>query len=202
MTEMTAMPNPIEIARADIMPLDEYVKVRAERRKAMMPVKRERRIDVGPHATFYFECYETMWHQIHEMLYIEKGGEEQIEDELTAYNPLIPKGKELVATIMFEIDDEVRRKNVLYKLAGIEETAFIDIDGDRVMSDPEHDVDRTSEDGKSSSVHFLHFPFTDEQIARFRTPGAKVMIGFSHENYQHLAVVSEAMVARLAADFA
>lgn len=91
---------------------------------------------------------------------------------------------------------------VLYKLAGIEETAFIDIDGDRVMSDPEHDIDRTSEDGKSSSVHFLHFPFTDDQIAKFKAPGAKVMIGFAHENYQHLAVVSDAMVARLGGDFA
>lgn len=199
---MTAMPNPSEITRADIMSIEDYAKERAERRKAMMPVKRERRIEVGPHATFYFESYDTMWHQIHEMLYIEKGGDEQIEDELTAYNPLIPKGKELVATVMFEIDDPIRRKNVLYKLAGIEETAFIDIDGERVMSDPEHDIDRTSEDGKSSSVHFLHFPFTDEQIAAFKKPGAKVMIGFSHENYQHLAVVSDAMIARLGGDFA
>ena len=196
------MPDPKEITRADIMPLADYAKVRAERRKAMMPVKRERRIEVGPHATFYFESYETMWHQVHEMLYIEKGGEEQVADELSAYNPLIPKGRELVATVMFEIDDPVRRKNVLYKLAGIEETAFIDIDGERVMSDPEHDIDRTSADGKSSSVHFLHFPFTDEQVEKFRAPGAKVMIGFSHENYQHLAVVSDAMRTRLAGDFA
>ena len=199
---MTAKPNPTEITRADIMPLDEYVKIRAQRRKDMMPVKRERRIEVGPHATFYFESFDTMWHQIHEMLYIEKGGEEQIEDELSAYNPLIPKGRELVATIMFEIDDEVRRKNVLYKLAGIEETAFIEIDGERVMSNPEHDVDRTSEDGKSSSVHFLHFPFTDDQVAKFKKPGAKIMVGFAHENYQHLAVMSDAMAQRLAGDFA
>ena len=201
-TDMTTMPHPTEITRGDIMPLEDYAKERPARRKAMMPVKRERRIEVGPYATFYFESYETMWHQVHEMLYIEKGGEEQIADELSAYNPLIPKGKELVATVMFEIDDPARRKSVLYRLAGIEETAFIDIDGERVMSDPEHDVDRTSEDGKSSSVHFLHFPFTDEQIARFRTPGAKVMVGFSHDNYHHLAVMPEAMRARLAADFA
>lgn len=198
---MTRMPKPTEITRADIMDVAEYAKTRAQRRKDMMPVKRERRIEVGPHATFYFESYETMWHQIHEMLYIEKGGEEQIADELYAYNPLIPKGKELVATVMFEIDDPVRRKNVLYKLAGIEETAFIEIDGEKVMSDPEHDVDRTSEDGKSSSVHFLHFPFTDAQIEKFKNPDARVLVGFNHENYQHMAVMSGAMQARLATDF-
>lgn len=196
------MPKPTEITRDDIMPLADYEKVRAERRKAMMPVKRERRIHVGPHATFYFENYDTMWHQIHEMLYIEKGGEEQVADELAAYNPLVPKGKELVATLMFEIDDPARRKNVLYKLGGIEETAFIDIEGDRVYAVPEHDVERTTEDGKTSSVHFLHFPFTDEQIEKFRKPGTKVMVGFDHENYRHLAVMPEEMRARLAEDFA
>src|SRR6185437_1915776 len=103
------MPEKRRITRADIMPLADYTRERAERRRRITEVKRKRRVAVGPFATFYFENYETMWQQIHEMLYIEKGGEEQIEDELRAYNPLIPQGNELVATVMFEIDDAVRR---------------------------------------------------------------------------------------------
>src|SRR5215472_2711504 len=92
------------ITRTDILPLDEYVKIRRERRGKITELKKRRRIEVGPFATFYFENFATMWQQIQEMLYIEKGGETQIADELAAYNALIPRGSELVATIMFEID--------------------------------------------------------------------------------------------------
>ena len=83
----------------------EYAAIRSEQRKRITEIKRHRRLEVGPFATFYFENYETMRHQVQEMLHIEKGGDAQIEDELAAYNPLIPQGKELVATVMFEIDD-------------------------------------------------------------------------------------------------
>ena len=103
--------NRREITRADILPLAEYGQKRGEYRNRVLALKRHRRAEVGPVATFYFECYDTMWQQIHEMLWIEKGGEAQIEDELRAYNPLIPKGQELVATVMFEIDDPMRRKH-------------------------------------------------------------------------------------------
>ena len=108
------------ITRADIIPLDEYTRTRRERRKAVTELKKKRRVEVGPFATFYFESYETMWHQIHEMLYIEKGGEQQISDELEAYNPLIPQGQELIATVMIEIEDPMRRARVLATLGGIE----------------------------------------------------------------------------------
>ena len=87
-----------EITRDDLMPMEDYAKGRADRRRAMSEIKRHRRLAVGPDATFYFECYDTMWHQVHEMLHIERGGVEQIKDELAAYNPLIPKGSELVAS--------------------------------------------------------------------------------------------------------
>lgn len=190
-----------EITRDDILPMERYGAERAERRKAVTAAKKNRRIEVGPFATFYFENYETMWHQVHEMLFIERGGEEQIADELAAYNPLIPNGRELVATIMFEIDDEVRRRTVLARLGGVEETVTITVDGETVRGVPEADVDRTSAAGKASSVQFIHFPFTAGQIAKFRTPGAQVIVGFGHENYAHMAVMPEAVRAALAEDF-
>ena len=144
------MANKHEITHGDILAPETYAAERKARRSQMVEVKRHRRMEVGPVCTFYFENYETMWHQIHEMLFIEKGGEEQIEDELRAYNPLIPKGNELVATVMFEIDDPIRRKAFLSRLGGVEETAFLEFAGHRVVGTPEADVDRTSADGKAS----------------------------------------------------
>lgn len=191
-----------EITRADIIPMAEYGEERAARRKALVAIKRNRRLPVGPYATFYFENYDTMWQQIHEMLFIEKGGEEQIADELSAYNPLIPKGAELVATVMFEIDDPLRRKTVLGRLGGVEDTVSIRFAGHTVKGRPEADVERSREDGKTSSVHFLHFDFTPDQIAAFRQPGTQVIVAITHENYGHLAIVPEAVREALAGDFA
>lgn len=197
----TAAKNRRQITRDDILSLAEYGNRRAEYRNRVLAVKRNRRVEVGPVATFYFECYETMWQQIHEMLWIEKGGEEQIEDELRAYNPLIPKGNELVATVMFEIDDPVRRKTFLSRLGGVEETAFLRFAGETVKGVPEADVDRTNAEGKASSVQFIHFPFTPEQIARFRQPGTEAVLGFSHPNYGHMSMLPEAVREALAKDF-
>ncbi len=112
-----------EITRDDILPMADYARERKGRRRALTEVKQHRRLEVGPVCSFYFENYETMWNQVHEMLFIEKGGEAQIADQLSAYNPLIPKGRELVATVMLEIDDPVRRGALLAKLGGVEETA-------------------------------------------------------------------------------
>lgn len=190
------------ITRADIMALEDYLPIRKDRRREMAVVKKARRMEVGPFCTFYFESYETMLHQVHEMLAIEKGGEAQIPDELEAYNPLVPQGKELTATVMFEIDDEVRRKNVLNRLGGVEEHMFVEIGGERIMSRAEEDADRTNEEGKASSVQFVHFDFSDAQIAAFKKPGTQVLVGVAHENYGHIAVMSEATRAALATDFA
>ena len=110
-----------EITSADLMDLPSYVAVRKAKRIEMSAIKKDRRVEVGPYATFYFESYATMLYQVHEMLAIEKGGDAQIPDELEAYNPLIPQGSELVATIMFEIDDPLRRATVLGGLGGVEE---------------------------------------------------------------------------------
>ena len=190
-----------EITAADLIPIAEYAKQRKERRTAMSALKRQRRVEVGPFATFYFECYETMWHQIHEMLYIEKGGAEQVPDELRAYNPLVPKGQELVATVMFEIDDPKRRAQVLARLGGVEETATLTFAGETVKGVPEADLDRTTAEGKASSVQFIHFPFTKAQIEKFRAPRTQIVLGFGHPNYGHMAVMPETVREALAKDF-
>lgn len=191
-----------EITRDDIWPMARYEKERRDLRKALVARKRDRRCEVGPVCTFYFESYETMWAQIHEMLYIEKGGEAQIADELAAYNPLVPKGDELCATVMFEIDEPIRRKAFLSRLGGVEETAFFEFAGHRVVGEPEADVERTDAAGKASSVQFLHFRFTPAQIEDFRRTDGRIILGFSHPAYAHMAVLSEAARAALAADFA
>ncbi len=191
-----------EITRADLLPMDQYAAERLARRTALVAVKKNRRVAVGPHATFFFESYATMWQQIHEMLHIEKGGEEQIADELRAYNPLIPKGRDLVATVMFEIDDPGLRDRVLRGLGGVEAHMVLQIAGQTIAGRPEGDIERTNAAGKTSSVHFLHFDVTDEQADAFRKPGAQVLLGIDHPNYGHLAVLPEAVRAELAGDFA
>jgi len=190
-----------ELTPADILPWAEYAKGRAEHRKRLTAIKRNRRVEVGLYVTFYFENFDTMWLQVQEMLHIEKGGAAQLADELAAYNPLVPKGKELVATFMIEIDDALRRARVLSQLGGVEETASIEVGGERVVGKAEQDQDRTTAEGKASSVQFVHFPFTEAQIAAFREPNTRVILGLSHPNYSHMAVLSEATRASLAEDF-
>ncbi|HEX2941169.1 MAG TPA: DUF3501 family protein [Rhodopila sp.] len=189
------------LTEADILPATEYAKSRADYRRKVSAKKRHRRVEVGPHITFYFECYETMWLQVQEMVYIEKGGAEQVPGELEAYNPLIPNGSELTATFMIEIDDPARRKRVLDGLGGIEETAFIRVGGETICGVPEADADRTSAEGKASSVQFVHFPFTVDQIAAFSSPNAEVILGLNHPNYRHMAVIGEDIRAELTTDF-
>src|SRR4051812_23582210 len=190
-----------QVTRDDILPDAEFSQVRKERRAALLPVKRLRRIELGPVCTVYFECFDTMLFQIQEMLLTERGGEAQIADELAAYNPLIPQGQELVATIMFEIDDPVRRAATLARLGGVEDQFFIQIGETRVAGVPEGDIERTREDGKTSSVHFLRFPVPPEQIALFRDPKTAILVGCDHESYSHLAGLTPATRAELARDF-
>ena len=175
-----------EIQKEDIMPLDVYIKNRKDLRKNIVEFKKNRRIALGPYATFYFESYETMLAQIQEMLYIEKGGDEQLKDELTAYNPLVPKGNELTATLMFEIDNPVSRAAFLGKVGGIEEKVFMEIDGEKIKAIPEKDVDRTSSEGKASSVQFIHFKFNDQQIEKFKSNSSKIILGINHNEYSHI----------------
>ena len=194
--------TPRKIEPSGIIPLAEYGPLRAERRKRMSEIKKDRRLEVGPFATFYFESYDTMLHQVQEMLFIEKGGAAQIPDELAAYNPLFPQGSELVATVMFEIDEPVRRARVLSGLGGIEHKAFIRVGDDTIRSIAEDDQERTREDGKASSVLFMRFAFTLGQIAAFRSGSGDVVVGFDHLNYGHMALMPAAARQALARDFA
>jgi hypothetical protein len=191
-----------QVTPDDLMPDAEFAKVRRERRAELLPIKRLRRVPLGPVCTVYFECYETMLFQIQEMLLTEKGGAEQVPDELAAYNPLIPQGSELVATIMFEMDDPVRREATLARLGGVEDAFFLQIGAEKVAGVPEGDVERTREDGKASSVHFVRFPLEPEHVAVFRDPGVSIMVGCRHEEYSHIAGLSPATRAELARDFA
>ena len=137
--------------------MERYGRERAERRKAHHPGQEiaPRRGRAARDVLFRELRHDVA--QVHEMLHIERGGEAQIADELRAYNPLIPQKGELVATLMFEIEDEVQRGRVLRQLTNIEETAYLDIGGEKIKARFETDVERTAADGKTSSVHFLRF---------------------------------------------
>ena len=189
-----------EISKEDIMPFDIYTKNRKELRKNIVEFKKNRRVALGPYATFYFESYETMLAQVQEMLYIEKGGDEQLKDELAAYNPLVPNGKELTATLMFEIDNPISRAAFLGKVGGIEEKVFMKVEGEKIKAVPEEDVDRTSAEGKASSVQFIHFKFTNDQIAKFKTT-SEIEVGIDHEHYSHTTKLADITIKSLSSDF-
>ena len=195
-------PHRREITRADLMPVADYAKIRREHRRKLVDLKQRRRVHIGPSITLYFENYDTMWAQVQEMLYIEGGGEAQVEGELSAYNPLIPQGAELVATMMIEIEDEGVRRRTLAQLGRVEDMVYLSFAGHTVKGVPEDDIDRTTPDGKTSSVHFLHFAFTPDQAAAFRTVGTQVVAGISHPNYGHMAALPDTSRAALAEDLA
>jgi len=189
------------IQKEDIMPLEIYTQKRKELRKKIVDFKKDRRIPLGPYATFYFESFETMLAQVQEMLYIEKGGDEQLKDELTAYNPLVPNGKELTATLMFEIDNPVSRAAFLGKVGGIEEMVYLKVGEELIKAVPEEDVDRTSAEGKASSVQFIHFKFTDDQVKKFKSNSSQIEIGINHKEYSHSTKLSENTIKSLSTDF-
>ena len=190
-----------QIKKEDLIPEDVYVKNRKQIRNDLIEFKKNRRIALGPYATFYFESFETMVAQVQEMLYIEKGGDEQLKDELIAYNPLVPNGKELVATLMFEIDNPLSRGAFLGKVGGIEEKIFIKIDNEEVKAIPENDVDRTSAEGKASSVQFIHFKFSEDQINKFKSGDTSIELGIDHKEYAHTAKLTEDNIKSLLTDF-
>ena len=189
------------ISKEDLLPAETYEKNRRQMRKQLVEFKKHRRVSLGPYATFYFECYETMLAQIQEMLHIEKGGDEQLKDELIAYNPLVPQGKELVSTLMFEIDNPVTREIFLGKMGGVEKKIFIKINEDLIYGKPEMDVDRTADNGKASSVQFIHFLFSDDQIKNFKNFENEILLGIDHKEYSHTTKLSKDIVEALSKDF-
>ena len=190
-----------QIEKKDLMSENVYAESRKQIRKDLVVFKKNRRIALGPYATFYFESFETMVAQIQEMLHIEKGGDEQLKDELIAYNPLVPNGKELTATLMFEIDNSLSRGAFLGKVGGIENKIFVKIDNEVVKAIPEDDVDRTSAEGKASSVQFIHFKLSDGQIAKFKLGNVNIELGIDHKEYSHTTKLTEDNIKSLSADF-
>ena len=190
-----------KIEKEDLISADTYAKNRKRIRKDLVEFKKNRRIALGPYATFYFESFETMVAQVQEMLHIEKGGDEQLKDELIAYNSLVPNGKELVSTLMFEIDNPLSRGAFLGKVGGIEETIFMKINNEEVKALPETDVDRTSAEGKASSVQFIHFKFNEDQINKFKSTDASIELGINHKEYAHTTKLTKDNIKSLSADF-
>ncbi len=193
-----------KITAADIVDRETYGRERQERRQHLSVVKRSRRLRVGPDAVFLFENSATMLAQVQEMLWIENGGDEQLADELAAYNPLIPQGQELVATLMLDFPNPAKRDRELRRLGGIENLIHFKIGEFTVSAIPDvtDGVERTKDDGKTSAIHFLHFPFTAEQIAAFRDECNEVVLAIGHENYGHMAILPIEIRKSLAEDFA
>lgn len=189
-----------ELTMADVLPLAEYEAVRAAKRAEVRKTRDLRHIAVGPFAVFSFESFATMWLQVHEMLRIEKGGDEQAESEIEAYAPLVPSGRELTATMMLEIENPGRRDRELRKLGGIEDAVRLRIGDAVVAAVPEQDQQRTDASGRASSVHFFHFPLALEQVRAFRDPAVPVSLEIDHANYAHAARLSPATRAELGRD--
>lgn len=196
------MPRDIRTLTAtDLLPLADYAKIRKDKREENILRKKYRRISVGPYVTVFFENYDTMWMQVQEMLYVEKGGDEQLADELRAYNPMIPQGDELTATLMFEIDDEKLRSDILGRLGNVERHIYLQVGEHRIYAKPEQDVERTTASGKTSSVHFLHFPFSQVQKQAFSQEGTSVTFNIDHKDYGHIAILPTTVRDELAGDF-
>ena len=170
--------NEHRITPADLLPAEAYARQRDERRRALIPIKRNRRVEVGPFVTFYFENFTTMLAQVQEMLHIERGGDEQIAGEL----------------------DPSRRQSTLLKLGGIENSAWLQIGTSRITGTPTDYADRTTEDGKTSSVHWVRFRLSPADIAAFRDAGNELILGISHDNYGHMAIVTPEKRAELSKD--
>ena len=189
------------IEKSEILSRDEYKIKRKSLREKMVLRKKFRRVDIGPYVTMYFENKDTIIHQINEMVYIEDGGEDQIKDEILAYKSLVPNGRELVATVMVEIDSPIKRAEFLAKMGGFEEQMSIKIDGQVIKGKAELDGDRTTADGKASSEQFVHFEFEDKDVQSIKNHMEDVSISINHENYRHSSILNTDTVKELINDF-
>ena len=189
------------IEKSDILTRDEYKIKRKSLREKMVLRKKFRRVDIGPYVTMYFENKDTIIHQINEMVYIEDGGDEQIDDEILAYKSLVPDGRELVATVMVEIDSPIKRAEFLAKMGGFEEEISIKVKDQVIKGKAELDGDRTTADGKASSVQFVHFHFEEKAVESIKNHMEDVSISINHENYRHSAILNVDTVKELIKDF-
>lgn len=187
------------ITASDILSPESYETIRKDKKEEAIARKKLTRLAVGPYATAIFETWDSMWLQIQEMLRIEKGGAEQLVDEIAAYDPMVPKGSELTITLFFEVEDPVRRDVFLRTIGGVENHVLLQLGEDRIAARAEGDVERTrTSDGKASAVHFFHFDLTADQIARWNSGEGQAMLVIDHPNYGHAALISSESRAFLA----
>ncbi len=190
-----------KIKLENIISNEAYGKIRSAKRREMIEFKKYRRLDIGPVVSLYFESRDTMLYQIQEMAYVEKITKEELNDELLSYNPLVPNGMELTATMMIEIDDPLRRKNFLSRLGGIEDKVKVLVGNKEIYADSEKDIDRTTSAGKTSAVHFLHFRFTANLVEAFKNKNNLIQIGIDHDAYGHLSIISDKIREELGKEF-
>ena len=185
---------------SDLYGLEQYHKIRSEFRAKVLEHKKDRQVAIGPNATLYFEDRLTIQYQVQEMLRIERIFEsEAIEEELTAYNPLIPNGSNFKATFMIEFPDAEERRKALVRLAGIEDDLYVEVDGiGRIAAIADEDLERT-EDGKTAAVHFVRFELSPEMKDAIRR-GASFKFGCENPEYVHETVVSGATAESLKRD--
>lgn len=194
------------IGPSDLLSWEDYHDRRKEDRQKMIGFKRERRLLVGPFMTFSFESRETVLFQIQEMIYIEKAGSEQILEEIEAYTPLLPEKKEegyaLKATMMIEIPNPERRHQVLQTLGHVEDFIVLKVGGEFIQAQSLEDgVERTTPEGKTSSVHFLKFFLSLTQKEAFQNPSQEVSLRVHHPHYGHEALLPLKMREALSQDF-
>jgi len=188
------------LKRSDLMSLEQYSEQRAEFRRRVLEHKRPRRIDIGPNLTMYFEDRLTVQYQVQEMLRIERVFEAAgIEDELSAYNPLIPDGSNLKCTAMFEFPDVEERRRRLADLCGVEHVVWLQVEGfDKVFAIANEDLPRSNDD-KTSAVHFMRFELSHDMIHALAA-GSGMSMGVNHDLYQHSVRLSAENLASLRAD--
>ena len=188
---------------SDLMSLEQYARGRAEFRGRVLAHKRDRTLQCGPNATLCFEDRLTVQYQVQEMLRIERIFEpEGIQDELDAYNPLIPDGANWKATLLVEYPEVEERRVALARLRGVEDRCWVQVAGHpRVFAIADEDLEREN-DEKTSAVHFLRFELAPEMVSAAKA-GAAISVGIDHEHYRHaIDPLSEASRASLAADLA
>ena len=192
-----------KLSPADLFSLERYARERPAIRTSVLEHKRDRQIHVGPSATWLFEDRITVQYQVQEMLRAERIFEpEGIADELAAYNPLIPDGRNWKVTLLIEFPDVAERQRELAKLRGVEDRCWVQVGGhERVFAIADEDLDRENEE-KTSSVHFLRFELTPAMVAELRS-GATLGVGIDHPNYRHsVPELSAAARKSLLADLA
>jgi hypothetical protein len=189
-----------KLTRDDLYSLEDYAQVRGDFRAKVMAHKKNRQVPIGAHATLYFEDRLTMQYQVQEMLRVERIFErEGIEEELGAYNPLIPDGSNWKATFMIEYGNEDERRDALARLIGVEQKVWVQVgDRARVWAIADEDLERTAAD-KTSSVHFLRFELTPEMVAAAKA-GAAVAMGIDHPEYRYEVVTAPGARESLTAD--